>query len=311
MSSLFSSITDTSERSIALSTEYTSAATIRRGFLPMNGVQEHPIRENRLELLADLQAEALTIRTRDTVSLDAVWCPSKRTLTSPTVIVFHGNGCVLDTMHEYAAWYKARGLNVLLVTIRGYPGSTGDAVTAGELGLYRDVEACVRTVLDEKKVMRNRLFLHGYSLGGALAGAGYFFELPMTLDHTFPDAHQVMRRVTNQSLVLPETVTKGIAKGTWPVDVKDGQLVTDGLNTVEKLRKSTRPFFIMYGKDDALMPNDFALQFLQARCGLNPTQQDRARHLAEIPGGHWGPFTQHAGASRQYEQYLRLNNLMD
>src|SRR5262249_39962046 len=134
MTSFFSSLSSVSEplsdstlqsteSCVATSTYYTAGSTIRKGFLPMNGAQYTVNVEERAQLLKVLEAEQIKLKTRDGETLDAVWCPSKKVNSSPTVIIFHGNGCILDNMVGYAKWYKDRGLNVLLFTIRGYPGS--------------------------------------------------------------------------------------------------------------------------------------------------------------------------------------------
>lgn len=309
------------ESSIAYSTESSIGGTLRQQFVPMNGLQYTVDAEQRQELLWRLRGKETKLETRDGALLDAVWCPSVAVDVSPTVMIFHGNGCILDNMSEYAQWYKDRGLNVLLVTMRGYPGSTGDAAKAGELGFYLDAETCVRFAL-KMGVRRDRLFGHGYSLGGVLAASLQFFRLPMTLDHTLVSAQAIMKHIAHQSVALPEFITNGVARGTFRPGITDAiseddrvpdslPLVTDGLNSLEKLRKSDCSFFIMYGKNDTLMPVDFAKQFLEARCGVNPTEKDKREHLAEIPGGHWGPFMEHPDAIEQYEQYLLANNLMD
>jgi hypothetical protein len=144
----------------------------------------------------------------------------------------------------------------------------------------------------------------------------------MTLDHTLTSAAAVMSHIANNSLVLPTCITQGIARGTFPPGQKDNipeneripgsmPLTTDGLNSLEKLRASDKPFFIIYGQEDDLMPVDFARQFLEARCGPSPTAEDQERHLAEIPGGHVEPFMNHPEAVLRYERYLIANKLMD
>lgn len=98
--------------------------------------------------------------------------PARTRATRPTIVHFHGNGGSLQ-----AALWLARQLwervdaNVLLVEYRGY--SNDDRVSAAgspnERALTADATAAVEWLLARADIDHARIFLHGHSLGGAIA----------------------------------------------------------------------------------------------------------------------------------------------
>lgn len=327
------------ESSVALSTEYTSIGRkIREGFTPFNGHQQIYTAQQRLELLEIVEGEQIHLTTHDGIKLDAVWSPSRDGIkNSPTVVLFHGNACTLDSMRQYIKWYHDRGINVLALTLRGYPGidenpAKGDAVKQGELGFYYDVEAAMRYLLVEQKVNKESLYSLGYSLGGVLAAAaGLFFDIFVTLDHTLLSAAKVMGNIEIAKNYLPKCIISGFANGAFPkgevdtIKEKDRlpgsmQLKTDALDSMSKIGAMRKPFFVFYGSEDHIMPPHFADDFYACRYGNPPSEtkpmerkaymEQRDSVLAEVPGGHWGPFMNHPEAERKYEIFLVNHGLM-
>ncbi|MCB1136408.1 MAG: hypothetical protein KDK78_09080 [Chlamydiia bacterium] len=186
----------------------TSAETIRGAFLPLNKNEQGPHgAEFREEFCDSISGTTIRLRTVDGVELDAVWSPSQRP-DAATVILTHGNGSSLDGNAPFAAWYHNRGFNVLLYTMRGYPGSGGDAVKDGEIGCYADMHAAVRFALAHG-ASRDKLLFHGYSFGGATAAAGaHFFGGHLTLDHTFTKPAAVAQNLLqSESSAVPFCIT--------------------------------------------------------------------------------------------------------
>jgi dienelactone hydrolase len=54
----------------------------------------------------------------------------------------------------------------MLIAYRGYSDSTG---VPTERGLMNDGEAIVKHILEREDIDRSKIFLHGRSLGGAVA----------------------------------------------------------------------------------------------------------------------------------------------
>jgi len=188
-------------------------------FFPLNGNGEEYTPEERTKYLTYINGETVRLHTRDGVSLDAVWSEPLYPDETPggCVILFHGNSMTLDNWGSYAHWFHSLGMKVLMFTIRGYPGSDGDINKSGEVGLYADAEAAIKYCLEEKNIDREKLLLHGYSIGGSLAAGGaYYFDLPLVLDHTFTSAGDVSGKVGKLiSSHIPRWLGMAVARGAF------------------------------------------------------------------------------------------------
>lgn len=298
---------------------------LARIVLPLDQTVKYPEYErSRVYVEARLKGQTVSITTLDDIKLDAVWSDSGNK-EAPTAIVFHGNACTLNAFVDHAKWYRDREFNVLLITMRGYPGSEGSSITSGEIGLYLDAEAAVRYAVETKGVDREKVIAHGYSLGGALAtAAGYFFGTYVTLDHAFTSpgavaigsADKIARNISAKmrenpilssiEIKVPSGIPEGLMEGAFPIgntyDIPEEKqlkgsrpLVTDGLNNLEKIKKLDKEFFVFFGTRDHLMPTSFANEFYEAKFGPVPPETEpearrlyllsRQNHLAELSGG--------------------------
>ena len=66
-------------------------------------------------------------------------------VTSKGCILFHANCAIALDMALWGAWYRQRGITVLMVTMGGYAGSEGETT---ELSTYFDAAAAVQKMLD-------------------------------------------------------------------------------------------------------------------------------------------------------------------
>jgi dienelactone hydrolase len=189
------------------------------------------------------------------------------------VIAFHGNGMTLESMRPFVDFYTARSACVLLLTMRGYPGSSGDVREQGEAGMYLDAAAAVDWMLEEKGFAPQQLIAHGFSLGGSVAAAAaVHHELSaLVLDHTFTSAAAVAAHVAvGEYPRIPAFFSAGVAKGVIgrafapgeSVDLgRAGVVETDGLCTVRKVRSFVGKFVVVYGTADDIIPSSFADEF--------------------------------------------------
>lgn len=106
---------------------------------------------------------------RDGTRVEGWWLPAKDTSPerpAPAVLVFHGNGELIDDSRDFAEVWHQAGVNVLLVEYRGYGRSEGKpGVTAC---LLDSVEWYDR-VLATPGVRADAVLTHGFSLGGVFA----------------------------------------------------------------------------------------------------------------------------------------------
>ena len=240
------------------------------------------IRNTHPPLESIVGGERFLLKTKDGFSLDALYvkarhCDEKKNPRG--ALCFHGNGMYLDAMGEFASFYLSRNVSVLLITMRGYPGSEGDVRNEGETGIYLDVAASVDYMID-KGFLPTDLIAHGFSLGGSLASAAaVHHELgALVLDHTFTSASQVSRpravdEISKISQWIPAWVGSSIAQGAMDATFQSGMDVdlghdrivkTDGLSSVDKVKKYQGSLVICYGTADHIMPVSFADDFEHA-----------------------------------------------
>lgn len=84
-----------------------------------------------------------------------------------TIIYFHENaGNIGNRLYAIEVMYFELEVNVLIVGYRGYGHSQG---TPSEEGLEIDAEAVFKYASENKDINKQKLFIIGKSLGGAVA----------------------------------------------------------------------------------------------------------------------------------------------
>lgn len=307
-----------------------SAPLRQRIFVPLNKAAQVPVEApSRAEVLQAIGgAETVSIVTQDGVKLDAVWA-APPTPAGPVALIFHGNACVLDSMVDYGAWYRAHGFGVMMITMRGYPGSAGDACDGTEAGMYRDAAAAMNYVLQHTETPTARIVAHGYSLGGVLAAAvGKLFDVHVVLDHTFTTPAAVMRHVrAAHAAYVPAFVVSACA---WSMFEKNAPMevevydrasqslrtlhaMRDGLDNGAKVKALKGDLFVLYGAADPVMAVTFAEELYSNRYGPCPEEPServmyvarRARFVARLGGGHWEVLGEDRRAAATFERFLR------
>jgi fermentation-respiration switch protein FrsA (DUF1100 family) len=86
---------------------------------------------------------------------------------APTFLVFHANaGNMGMRLPQLELMYKKLECNIFIISYRGYGESTG---TPTEQGIEIDAETAMEHLLARTDIDRSLIFLHGTSLGGAVA----------------------------------------------------------------------------------------------------------------------------------------------
>jgi uncharacterized protein len=107
------------------------------------------------------------------------------------IVYFHGNGGNLSVWTPILAGIARQGYSVLAVDYRGYGKSTG---RPSEPGLYRDVDAVVRSVW-KKPQQDGPIVYWGRSLGATMAAYAATVRPPdgLILESAFPDVRTLVR----------------------------------------------------------------------------------------------------------------------
>lgn len=110
-----------------------------------------------------------------------------------TILFSHGNAEDIGTIESFILKLQENGFSVLSYDYRGY--GTSDGIPSEE-HCYEDIDAAYRYLIEVKNIPRNRIILHGRSLGG-----GVSVELAarrevggLVMESTFTSASRVLSR---------------------------------------------------------------------------------------------------------------------
>lgn len=138
-----------------------------------------------------MPCEDVRLRTADGLTLAAWWVPAE---TPRGALIFaHGNGGNISHRIEKIRLLRGLGVSVLAFDYRGYGESQG---RPSEQGTYRDMDAAIGFVTQERKFpLANVLYL-GESLGGAVAVEAASRRTPagLILESTFTSVAAMARR---------------------------------------------------------------------------------------------------------------------
>lgn len=170
----------------------------------------------------------LVLETSDGERLVAWWVPPEpgRAL----VLFFHGNGSTLWNRRDRARLLSRDGRGLLIVSYRGYSGSSG---SPSEEGLQLDAEAAYRFLGSYES---RRIVLYGESLGTGVA---------IRLATAKP--------VGGVILDAPYTAIDDVAAPMFPfLPVK--WLLRDRFPSIERISDLRAPLLVLHGERDGLIP---------------------------------------------------------
>jgi fermentation-respiration switch protein FrsA (DUF1100 family) len=173
--------------------------------------------------------EAVVLATEDGERLAAWWrapAPGRAVL-----LYFHGNGGALIHRRHRVAALSAQGRGLLIVSYRGYAGSTG---APSEEGLAHDARAAHGWIA--ARAPDAPIVLYGESLGSGVA-------VRLATE----------RHVAGLVLETPFTSAVDVARiGFWFVPV--GLLMRDRFDSASRIARIGAPLLILHGERDAVVP---------------------------------------------------------
>jgi uncharacterized protein len=159
-------------------------------------------------------------------------------LGHPTILYFHGNGGSFANRSERMRKYLSRGFGVVMMTYRGYGGSTGQP---SELSNVADAKQLYQLLI-ASGVAPDAIVLYGESLGSGIA-TQLAAESP----------------VAGLILDAPYTSIIDMAERVYPY-LPSRWLMTDRYETLLFIGRVTAPVLVVHGEADALIPVDMGRQ---------------------------------------------------
>ena len=192
------------------------------------------------------EAEEVSFRTDDGLTLAGWFVPAGESQHPATVIIFNGNGGNRSSRVLLARGLMDHGFGVLLFDYRGYGENEG---TPSEQGLIADGQAAVRYLETRTDVNSDRLVYFGESLGAAVAVATAEYRLPAVL---------VLRS--------PFTSLPEVASVHFPF-LPTAVLVQDKYPNEATIRHLDVPTFVIAGSSDRTVPVEQSERVYQAASG--------------------------------------------
>lgn len=200
---------------------------------------------------------------RDGTRVEGWWLPARDVSPgkpAPTVLVFHGNGELIDDSIDFARVWNGLGANVLLVEYRGYGRSEG----VPSINACRDdaVEWFDRVVA-RPEARRDLVLAHGFSLGGVFASelAGQRPVAGLVLEGTLASLRQAARD-----------------RGIWILLTRER---FDAESILRRLDPSV-PVLITHGRPDNIVPFGHFERLIAARPGAVAIAGDFGHHPLSI-----------------------------
>ena len=195
--------------------------------------------------------EEVFFRTKDNVKIQS-WLFKRGEKGVATLVFFHGNAGNLSHRLENIRKLFSLGVNVLIVSYRGYGKSEG---TPSEKGIKLDAQAALHFLSQREDLDPSKLILFGRSLGGAVAAF---------LAHHSQKNHEKEgkgrggeERVGVKGVILENTFTSvpEMLDVVFPALSPLKFLVSNEWNTLKLVGEIECPILFLSGEKDQLVPN--------------------------------------------------------
>ena len=187
------------------------------------------------------QLKIIDISTLDGLILKSLYKKSETNINK-TIIVFHGNAGHIGHRVSKFKPFMDKGYGLLLLEYRGYGENKGNPT---KLGLYRDGEAAINYLINQKIKSKN-IIVYGESLGTAIAtklSTNYSFNMTI--------------------LEAPFTSVADVAqKRYWIFPAK--YLVLDDFDNLGIIKKIKSPLLLLHGYKDYVINIAFGKKVFEA-----------------------------------------------
>ena len=180
------------------------------------------------------------LTTSDDVRIHSLYVEQKG--AKQVVLFFHGNAGNAYHRIPDAVELSRTGVNVMLVSYRGYGKSEG---TPNEVGLYRDADAAYEYLINQRHYALKDIYLLGRSIGSSAA------------IHLAQD-----RKLGGIILITPITTGKeisskiGLGWMTW--------MMSPFFDNMENIKRIESPTLVIHGDADRIIPFNIGEKVYQA-----------------------------------------------
>lgn len=181
---------------------------------------------------------------------------------APLLVLFHGNGELIDDYASEAEFWASRGFGVLLPEFRGYGASAGVAVRAT---IRADALEFIGRASSDRRIDSERVVYIGRSLGGAVA-ADLARDRPpaaLVLESAFTDIAAMFRRAG-----LPGFVSR------------------HRYNPREAITEYEGPVLLVHGAEDRVIPVSHGRRLAKAR----PDAEYLEPTVGHYPSVEWSGY---------------------
>ena len=209
-------------------------------YLNQRNLLYHPTENNYLNNQIEFDYEEILIKTEKNINLKS-WLIKKDIKKYKTLIFFHGNaGNLFNRVHKLNELNQL-DINILIISWRGFSGNPGKST---EKNLYHDAKMSIKW-LNNMGVSNNKIILYGESLGTGVA-------VELGQNNTF------------NSVILesPFTSMEHAAKIYYPY-LPINLLLKDRYDSIDKIKKITKPVLIMHGMKDNIIPHEMGVMLFQ------------------------------------------------
>ncbi len=192
----------------------------------------------------------------------------------PSIIYFHGNGETVADYDQIAPFYLQAGLNILIVSYRGYGWSSGIPTVSA---LFHDSGMVLQSFIRycEDNGVEKDIFVMGRSLGSAFC-----------IDIAYNHAEMIKGIIIDSGFAntLPLAARLGYDVGA------SGLSEEDCFNNLEKIKHIKLPTLLLHGAEDQLIP-------LQEAVKLQAESAARNKQLFIVPGADHNSLILRGGSS--------------
>ncbi len=195
--------------------------------------------------LKSVSYEDVYFMTSDGLKLHG-WYLKAKDKSRGTILQLHGNAENISSHVNSVLWLTLEGYDVFTFDYRGYGRSEGSPT---QDGVHRDAQSALETVLTLPDINKERLFVLGQSLGGAIAVYAVANSehknhvKALILDSAFSSYRDIAREKLAQFML------------TWPFQYPLSLLFNDDYSPVKWIRTvHPLPVLIIQGDQDTTVP---------------------------------------------------------